>query len=204
MLIRSFKLKNIKEYEENNRISLLDYILNPSITGIVTFISLGNGCCELEEADRILDEYTESGGTLDDLIIEITKAIFGEKSLDSKAKNDTLDITEYKTLTDIFSTFYWELKKLKIGYAEFWDMSTTELYRISEVLEAQMINEFNNEIYKLYIAGGFNGQGVWGKLPPKVPQVSPKKNKADKLKDNIESLKRMGEQNNKKWKGGRA
>ena len=208
MVIRSFKLKNIKEYEETNHISLLDFIYNISITGTIVFISLGNGCCSDEEATSILEESLNSEYSLTDIYKEIRIQLFGEKSVDEKAKDEeVMDISEFKTLTELYSSFYFNIFKgtNRVSYIEFWEMSTSDIYRLFEIINIQRINELNERLYELYIAAGLNSAGVWGKLPKNPPAVKPpksknesKKHKEQRLKMEVARLKAMGQAHNQK------
>lgn len=209
MVVRTFKLKDIKNYEETNRCSLLDFIYNPSILGTLALISLGNGCCGEEEATKILEDSLEKGYGLIDIYTEVRVQLFGEKSVDTEASSeDLIDISTFKTLTELYNSFYFNIFKgtNRVGYLEFWEMSTSDIYKLFDVINIQKVNELNERLYEIYMAAALNSAAVCGKLPKQVPTVKPAtskdkniKNKKQRLEMQVAAMKSMGEVHNKNF-----
>lgn len=192
MIVTSFKMKDIKEYENKTKESLISIIYNrPRFDTIVTLVSLGNQCNSRDEACELMDDYESQGYSLLDIITDIRKLLLGEKSVDKNAdEKDLIDVSEFKTLTEMYTSFYWKLKESGLGYNEFWDMTTTELYNAIDHINAYRIQKMNDELYKIYIAAGLDGAAAWGKLPKQAPQVQlPDKSKDKKEKSKVSDLK---------------
>lgn len=206
MIIRQYKLKDIKNYEDTTHESILDFIFKPSFHGTVTLVSLGNNCINLDDAGNLLDNYIAQGHTFFEVLQESQKLLLGEKSVDTEAKEEeVIDISKFKTLTDLYNHFYLDIFKgtNRVSYIEFWELTTTDMYRLFDIINIQKINEFNEELYKMYIAAGLNGAGHWGKLPKHPPTVKIPKNKKEskeekqnRLKMEVAQLKSMGQLHN--------
>lgn len=174
-LIRGYKLIDIKEYEYSTGNSVLKIFNNISISGLITLVSLGNNSCEEEMASQLLDKYLEEHN-IEQAFRECRTELLGENSENDKeyGEGQSIDITSYETLTDIYMKFCMQLMSIGLSYNEFWSMTTREMYRVFNSIVIKMQNETNRELSNYHTLAAMIGGAVWGKLqkdPPKVNLV---------------------------------
>lgn len=168
MLLRCYKLSDIREYEETSRESILDKLRSMRICDILDLISLGNGGCGEYEAGLILDNYLEDH-SLTDVVNEIKSALLGDTS--NVRNDDTIDVSEYDTLTDLYIRYSMELMSVGLGYSDIWGMNTKEIYKVFNSIIVKMENETNRELSNYHTLAAMVGQAVWGKLKRDAPKV---------------------------------
>lgn len=189
MLVRSYNLIDIKNYENNTGNNILSFFDEIKISNILDLIVLGNGNCSTDRAGELLDEYLHNGGTLLDAILEIKKQLIGIGDNDEEHEDsEVLDITEYESLTDLYIHFSMQLMSVGLSYTEFWSMNTKEMYKVFNSIVIKLQNDTNRELSNYHTLAAMVGGAVWGKLqkePPKVDIVN-KKNNSDE--ENITML----------------
>ena len=193
---------DIKKYEQDSGNNILSFFYNISIDNILDLISLGNGCCSKERASEILDGYLENDGTLLDAFIEIKYCLIGVGDNDDEDDNtDKIDITEYDSLTDLYIRYSMELMSVGLGYTEFWDMTTKEMYKVFNSIIVKLQNETNRELSNYHTLAAMVGGAVWGKLdkePPKVDFGNINKDLDDKDAIMVAKLQDMAKRHNEK------
>ena len=182
-LVRKFYLKDIKEYEDETGNSILKFFNDIKISNLIELIKLGNNNCEDDIAYRILDYYLSiEGNTILTAILEIKEKLLGisETSDDELIdNNDTIDITKFESLTDLYTHFSMQLMSVGLSYSEFWSMNTSEMYSVFNSICIKMQNETNRELSNYHTLAAMIGGAVWGKLQKDAPRV-------DFTKNNIE------------------
>lgn len=174
MLISSFKLIDIRNYETNNNISLFDYFSNLSVSVTIDLISLSLNL-STEEASDVLDNYLLNHPYLE-VVQEIRECILGNKggeegeSQDSSSSS-TLDTSEFNTVTDLYIYYCMQLMSVGMSYGDFWSMNTKELFRVFNAILLKVENEANRQLNAYHTLAALVGSAVWGKLPKDVPKV---------------------------------
>lgn len=173
MLVRRFNLKDIRDYEDETNESILEYFNNISIFNLLKLVSLGNSRCTLEEASKILDEYLEEHEFLD-AVYEIRDKLIGKVRDDDSDKEiaDSIDITKYSSLSELYDTYCMQLMSVGFSYSEFWDLSTNTLFKVFNSINIKRENEINQNLQLAHTQAALIGQAVWGKLQRKPPSVN--------------------------------
>ena len=173
MLVRRFNLKDIRDYEDETNESILEYFNNISIFNLLKLVSLGNSRCTLEEASKILDEYLEEHEFLD-AVYEIRDKLIGKvRDNDSEEEiADSIDITKYSSLSELYDTYCMQLMSVGFSYSEFWDLSTNTLFKVFNSINIKRENEINQNLQLAHTQAALIGQAVWGKLQRKPPSVN--------------------------------
>ena len=183
MLVRNFNLKDIKEYEDSTGANILNFFNDISFTNLIELVKLGNGKCDDELACKIIDNYLSiPDNTLLSGLLEIKEKLLGtsETSDDELVdNNDTIDITKFESLTDLYTHFSMQLMSVGLSYSEFWAMNTKEMYSVFNSICIKMQNETNRELSNYHTLAAMIGGAVWGKLQKDAPRV-------DFTKNNIE------------------
>lgn len=175
MLIHSFKLVDIKNYEANTNTSLFDYFSNLSISVTLDLICLSLNL-QLEEACELLDNYLKDHPYLE-VVQEIRQAILGDKGgqgeekEDEKDKGATIDTSEFRTVTDLYIYYCMQLMSIGMSFGDFWSMNTTELFKVFNAILLKVENETNRQLNSYHALAALVGSAVWGKLPKEVPKV---------------------------------
>lgn len=175
MLVRNFNLKDIKEYEDNTGANILNFFNDISFTNLIELVKLGNGKCDDELAYEILDNYLkEDGNTLLSGLLEIKEKLLGYGSNNEIDENseDTVDITKYNSLTELYMHFSMQLMSVGLSYSEFWSMNTEEMYSVFNSICVKMQNETNRELSNYHTLAAMIGGAVWGKLQKEPPKVN--------------------------------
>ena len=174
-LVRKFYLKDIKEYEDETGNSILKFFNDIKISNLIELIKLGNNNCEDDIAYRILDDYLSiEGNTILTAILEIKEKLLGtsETSDDELVdNNDTIDITKFESLTDLYTHFSMQLMSVGLSYSEFWAMNTSEMYSVFNSICIKIQNETNRELSNYHTLAAMVGGAVWGKLQKDAPKV---------------------------------
>ena len=108
MLVRNFNLKDIKEYEDNTGANILNFFNDISFSNLIELVKLGNGKCDDELAYEILANYLkEDGNTLLSGLLEIKEKLlgYGDNNEIDENSEDTVDITKYSSLTELYMHF---------------------------------------------------------------------------------------------------
>lgn len=173
LLVRNYNLIDIKEYEAVNCVNILDIFNSMSVNGLIDLIKLGNGKCNDKEACDKLDEYLENEeNSLITAFIEIKNKLLGTSDeVNNKDTDGTFDITEYDSLTDIYIHFNMQLMSVGLAYSDFWNMNTTEMYKVFNSIMIKMQNEENRQLSNYHTLAAMVGGAVWGKLQKDPPQV---------------------------------
>ena len=185
MLIRSFNLLDIKNYEYTTGNNILSYFSDIKFDNILDLISLGNNNCGKEAASIILDNYLKSGKSYVDAILEIKEALIGKGANDEDDvdEEDKVDISEYESLTDLYIYFSMQLLSVGLSYQEFWSMNTKEMYKVFNSITIKMQNETNRELNNYHTLAAMIGGAVWGKLQKEPPRVQMIKDKNTDVED---------------------
>lgn len=169
MVVRFFNLNDIKMYELTNNLSLLDMLNTLTIKNLIEFIKLGNGKCSDEEAYNILDKAIESGQGLVDIHEEIRDCLFGR----ALEENETgIEISKYKSATDIFMEIGMNLTSVGMTFSEFWSMSTIEMHKMFKSIITRIKNDTDRELAIGHTMAAMIGQAVWGKLDKEPPKMN--------------------------------
>ena len=178
MLVRSFNLIDIKKYEQETGNNILEFFNNIKFDSILDLVVLGNGNCSKERAAEILDDYLiNSDKTLLDAMIEIKDKLIGvgDNKTDETEDDDKIDLSKYSSLTDLYINFSMQLMSVGLGYTEFWNMNTAEMYKVFNSICIKIQNDTNRELSNYHTLAAMVGGAVWGKLqkePPKVDMTS--------------------------------
>ena len=181
MLVKSFNLMDIKKYELETGDNILEYFSDFSINKLLNLISLGNNNCNLEVSAEILDRYFKENKTILDAILEIKRNLIGigdneDVEID---ESETIDISKYNSLTDLYISFSMQLMSVGLGYNEFWSMNTKEMYKVFNSIQIKMQNETNRELSNYHTLAAMVGSAVWGKLQKEAPRVNLVKDKVE-------------------------
>lgn len=173
MIVRGFNLLDIKKYEYETGDNILSYFEDIKFDNILELISLGNNNCGKETAGEILDDYMKSGKSYVDAVLEIKEMLIGKGANDDNSDDETdiIDISEYKSLTDLYIKFSMQLLSVGLSYQEFWSMNTTEMYKVFNSIVIKMQNETNRELNNYHTLAAMIGGAVWGKLQKEPPRV---------------------------------
>ena len=175
-LVRKFYLKDIKEYEDETGNSILKFFNDIKISNLIELIKLGNNHCEDDIAYRILDYYLSiDGNTILTAILEIKEKLLGISGTSDDElvdNNDTIDITKFESLTDLYTHFSMQLMSVGLSYSEFWAMNTNEMYSVFNSICIKMQNETNRELSNYHTLAAMIGGAVWGKLQKEPPRVN--------------------------------
>lgn len=175
MLVRNFNLKDIKEYEDSTGANILNFFNDISFTNLIELVKLGNGKCDDELACKIVDDYLSiPDNTLLSGILEIKEKLLGygnNNEIDENSE-DTVDISKYNSLTELYMHFNMQLMSVGLSYSEFWSMNTKEMYSVFNSICVKMQNETNRELSNYHTLAAMIGGAVWGKLQKEPPKVN--------------------------------
>jgi len=207
MLVRKFYLKDIREYEDRTGKNILSFFNTLNFSNIIDLISLGNNNCSTQEASDILDTYLKyTDNTLVDAMITIKEALLGvgDNSSDEVDDEDKIDITEYNSLTDLYTHFNMQLMSVGLSYSEFWSMNTKEMYSVFNSICIKIQNETNRELSNYHTLAAMVGGAVWGKLQKEAPSIKLNHNTNKEVDDEVAiinaKLKAMAANHNKNIK----
>lgn len=171
MLVRKYYTKDIRDYEDDNRTSILKLCRTLSLSGLIDLVRLGNNMISEEEAGELVDDYIAEYG-IKAAYDEIKDCLFGRQvKEDGEPNGDSLELDKYETLTDIYNMFYQQLKCMGTSYGDFWRMTTKDVYREFEGAEQYNINKINMEMMIAHAQASMNGAAVWGKLEKEPPRL---------------------------------
>lgn len=185
-LIKRFILNDIRDYELDNNVNLMDYFSDVlDLNNLIELIKIGNRTDE-KSAIGILSRYlVNPDNNLKSAYIEVRDELLGKKP--EEGNEDNLETKQYDSLTDIFN----ELCKRAIEevngitYSEFWSMSTKEMYQIVDGLNKRKIEQYNEDLTKMHTMACMINQAMWGKLDKNPPQIKEKQttniNKNEKI-----------------------
>ena len=175
MLVRNFNLKDIKEYEDSTGANILNFFNDISFSNLIELVKLGNGKCDEDLACRIIEDYLSiPGNTLLSGILEIKEKLLGygnNNEIDENSE-DTVDITKYNSLTELYMHFNMQLMSVGLSYSEFWAMNTKEMYSVFNSICVKMQNVTNRELSNYHTLAAMIGGAVWGKLQKEPPKVN--------------------------------
>lgn len=173
-LVKKFYVKDIKEYEEENNESVLNFFDGLSLYGLSRLVMLGNRGMKEIDAYNLIDDYLlRADVTLVDAFIEIKRVMFGSAIDNINEDKNAIKTEKYTCLSDIYSDFCMSLMSVGINYSEFWSMSTKEMYKVLGVINTKLMNDTNKRLADSYHLAGMIGSAVWGKLPKDIPQIKP-------------------------------
>lgn len=105
--------------------------------------------------------------------MEIKSCLIGVGANGDADDSTTLDISNYKSLTDLYIYFCMQMLSVGLSYSEFWSMNTKEMYKVFDSLNIKLCNDTNRSLQDSYNLAALVGSAVWGKLPKQVPHVDP-------------------------------
>lgn len=170
MLVQTYYVKDIKEYENENNKSVFDMFARPSVSDLVDLVILGNNKCSRENASDMLDTYLESHEE-SEAYDEIRSVLFGDSDSDNLDESDKMDVSMYKRLGDLFHYFCMNLMSQGLSYTEFWQMDTRDVYKIFEDINIKLEVELNKLLSMAHAQAAMTGSAVWGKLDKEPPKV---------------------------------
>ena len=168
MLAEKFYIKDIKEYEEKEGKSVIDTLKTLDLEGLVDLIEIGNlHKMEREQCYDYLDMYLQDHDIID-AFNDIKMTLFGDTDDDEES---TVDITQYKNLTEAYNKMCFEIMTVGISYGEFWMFSTLEMYDAFNSCTIKVENDINNKLSIAYNQAALIASAVWGHLPKEIPHV---------------------------------
>ena len=188
MLVHNFYLKDIREYEDRTGRNILSFFNTLSFSNLIELIRLGNNNCSEKEASDILDTYLKyTDNTLVDAMITIKEKLLGvgDNSSDEVDDADKIDITEYNSLTDLYTHFNMQLMSVGLSYSEFWSMNTKEMYSVFNSICIKIQNETNRELSNYHTLAAMVGGAVWGKLQKEAPSIKLNHNSNKEVDDEV-------------------
>lgn len=173
MLVRRFKVSDIRDYEYEHGVNVLDYLKQINISGLLELTSLGNGRCSIENAADILDKYLDSGGSIESGVLEIKEGLIGKGENEDGDNDDNtlMDITELKSLTELYDKYCDIMMSYDISYGDFWSMSTNNISGVFRSMVVKMQNKINYDLRIAHTNSILTAKAVWGKADKKAPQV---------------------------------
>ena len=79
-----------------------------------------------------------------------------------EVSDGTFDITEYDSLTDVYIHFNMQLMSVGLSYSDFWNMNTTEMYKVFNSIVIKMQNEENRQLSNYHtLAAMVGGYRDW-------------------------------------------
>ena len=175
MLFKNFYLKDIKKYEDETGNNILSFFNDIKFSNMIDLIRLGNNNCSEEQASEILDEYlAQDNHTILSVMLEIKENLIGigDNNDNDVDDEDKIDITNYSSLTELYSNFNMQLMSVGLSYSEFWAMNTKEMYRVFNSICIKIQNETNRELSNYHTLAAMVGGAVWGKLQKDAPKVN--------------------------------
>lgn len=175
MLVKQFYLKDIKKYEAETGNNILSFFDGIKFSNIIDLIRLGNNNCSEKQACEMLEKYlADSDNTIVSVMLEIKERLLGiGDNIDNDVPDeDKVDITNYNSLTDLYTQFNMELMSVGLSYSEFWEMNTTEMYKVFNSICIKIQNETNRELSNYHTLAAMVGGAVWGKLQKDAPKVN--------------------------------
>lgn len=172
-LVKKFIVKDIKNFEEENDVSVLSMLCSMSVNSIVELIAIGNSCSK-ERSAEILDDYLAENDEND---LTTALKVIQEELLGIKDENDcdeleeTEETDEYETMTDLLNLYCCRMMSLGLTYSEFWSLSTKEIYNIFKTYVIKIEDEMNKSLAEAYNAAALTGAAFAGALPKEVPTV---------------------------------
>lgn len=171
MLVSTFNLKDIKNYEISNRCSLLEMFNELNLNYLLEIIKLGNQNISDEEAGELLDNFL-SENSLVDAYNEIRDILVGKKYIHND-KSESAETKNYKSLTELYQSMGIDLRAYgNLGYSEFWDMSVDDLFLEFNIANNKIAKEKQSEIDNNHMLAMMISQGIWGKLSTNPPQIN--------------------------------
>lgn len=174
MIVKQFFIKDLKNYETDTGDSVIKLFNEFDIRNLLILISLGNGCCSIEDASIILDNYlieSEENSVISALQ-DIRKCLLGETASETDDTQEGIDITKYRNITALYNEICSQLMSSGINWSEFWDMTTTDIYLAYDGIRTKNNNELNKELAMYHNLAHMVGAAVWGKLGNEIPRVS--------------------------------
>lgn len=175
MLVRNFYLKDIKKYEDETGNNILSFFNDIKFSNMIDLIRLGNNNCSEEQACAMLEKYlANDSNSIVSVMLEIKENLLGigDNSDNDVPDEDKVDITNYNSLTDLYTQFNMELMSVGLSYSEFWAMNTKEMYRVFNSICIKIQNETNRELSNYHTLAAMVGGAVWGKLQKDAPKVN--------------------------------
>lgn len=169
-LVRRFKLRDIREYEEGNNISLIDYFENIfNIDNLIELIKIGNRVEESEAIDILAKYLIDTGKGLSGAYTEIRDTLLGKPV--EQGNEGNLQAVEFNSLTDLFNELCKQAMSIGLTYSEFWSMDTKEMYQIVEGIQERKIDQYNEKMADMHNLALMIGAAAWGKLDKTPPQI---------------------------------
>lgn len=174
MLVRNFNLRDIKNYEDRTGNNILSFFKDIKFSNMIDLIKLGNGNCNDETACMLLESYLARDKTLVDVMLEIKECLLGigDNEDNDVDDEDTIDIEDYNSLTELYMRFNMQLMSVGLSYSEFWSMNTKEMYQVFNSIMIKVQNETNRELSNYHTLAAMVGGAVWGKLQKDAPKVN--------------------------------
>lgn len=167
-LVRKFYVRDIRDFENDSGRSVVDMFNGLDVVDLVDLVKLGNKGINAEEACNIVDSYFLDGGTIDKAFEICRECLFGGIVAED---NECEEVEVGGFYSDILDKFCMQLMSVGLGYSEFWDMTTHEIYKVIETIENKIITEMNRQISLNHTLASMIGGAVWGKLPSKPPVI---------------------------------
>jgi len=167
MLVTKYYLSDIRDYEDTTGKSVLGLFQEISVSNLITLVMLGNRSVTEKQASTLLDVYLQEHSILE-AYEQVKEKLLGKIDIDDE---NSIDLKEYKSLTDIYTNMCMEIMALGVSYSEFWSMTTTDMYRVFDSIIIKVQNEINQQLAIGHRNAMMTGAAVWGKLEADPPSV---------------------------------
>ena len=173
-LLSGFYLKDIVLWERENNANFASLLSPYDIDGLATMLCIGNGGISKGFAFKMMDDYLADDNSIYDIFLYIHKELFGRDYEDKSSENekDSVKVSSYSNLTELYNSFCMQLLSLGISISEFWSLTTSQLYTVLNSIKIKEQNRINSELSQYHALAAMVGQAVWGKLDKKPPQIS--------------------------------
>lgn len=170
-IISDFYIKDLKEYERQNKVSVLDMFKDISLFNLAELVRLGNNGITFEEACDLIDDYlTEE--SLDELYEEIRRSLFGDQTSKESPDSNTKDLSKFKNITEFYSDLLGDLRTYgDLSWSESWGMSVSDVILEFSILSKRLKDKKQEKINDDYMLSVLISQAVWGKLPKEPPKI---------------------------------
>ena len=167
MLVTKYYLSDIRDYEDTTGNSVLGLFQEISVSNLITLVMLGNRSVTEKQASTLIDVYLQEHSIIE-AYEQVKEKLLGKIDIDDE---NSINLKEYKSLTDIYTNMCMEIMALGVSYSEFWSMTTTDMYRVFDSIIIKIQNEINQQLAIGHRNAMMTGAAVWGKLEADPPSV---------------------------------
>lgn len=186
LIVKDFVIRDILDYEDTEGISIIDELEQGELFILVDLIQMSIKCSE-EDANDILSKALNES-SLPEIIEKVVDSLIGRRAEKSE---ETVNKKEYKNFSDILLDFYTQIQIVDtLSYSDFMHMTTRQLYRYADGLQARYINNKNQELQSQFNNVAMLLGAVTGKLK-ECPQLDEEGHiKKKSLRDKLAAINR--------------